>query len=82
VRGLLYPQNPSIELLPTREKKRALAVVTGVGALIGLGPKAGFDVRARYNLVLGELRPYYLWGIDKAYPFLLIDLGAGIKFFL
>ena len=82
VRGLKYPPDPTTELQPTREKKRALAIVTGVGVLIGLGPKAGLDIRARYNFVLGELRPYYSWGIDKAYPFHLIDLGAGIKFFL
>jgi hypothetical protein len=82
VGGLRYPLNPAIELVSTREKKRALAIVTGVGAMIGLGPKAGLDLRARYNLVLGELRPYFQWGIDKAYPFHLIDLGAGIKFFL
>ena len=44
-----------------------------------LSDKAALDVRVRNNLVMGELRPFELWGVKKTFPFNLIDVGVGLK---
>jgi hypothetical protein len=44
--------------------------------------RAALDLRVRYNFVLGELRPFAVWGIEKTSFFHLLDVGAGLKFYI
>ena len=78
--GAGAPPDQNILLEPINDTRTAFSASFGGGVQIGLGDKAALDVRARYNIVMGELRPFLVWGIEKTYPFNLIDIGAGIKF--
>ena len=66
---------------PTHDRRVAVTFGGGMGYQIFAGATAAVDLRARYSLVLGELRPFGLWGIDKTHPFHLFDIGLGLKFF-
>ena len=65
----------------THDSREAVALSGGIGYQIFTGGKAAVDLRARYSLVLGELRPFGLWGIERTHPFHLFDIGLGLKFF-
>ncbi|MDE2799340.1 MAG: outer membrane beta-barrel protein [Gemmatimonadota bacterium] len=78
--GAGAPPDPTILLEPINDTRTAFSASFGGGVQIGMGDKAALDLRARYNIVMGELRPFLVWGIEKTYPFNLIDIGAGIKF--
>ncbi len=78
--GAGAPPDPTILLEPIDDTRTAFSASFGGGVQIGMGDKAALDVRLRYNIVMGELRPFLIWGIEKTYPFNLIDIGAGIKF--
>ncbi len=78
--GAGAPPDPTILLEPIDDTRTAFSASFGGGVQIGMGDKAALDVRLRYNIVMGELRPFLIWGIEKTYPINLIDIGAGIKF--
>jgi opacity protein-like surface antigen len=78
--GAGAPPDPTILLEPIDDTRTAFSASFGGGVQIGMGDKAALDVRVRYNIVMGELRPFLIWGIGKTYPFNLIDIGVGIKF--
>lgn len=65
---------------PVADTRTAYSASFGGGLMFGLGEKAAIDVRTRYNIVFGELRPFLAWGIEKTFPFNLIDVGVGLKF--
>lgn len=65
---------------PITDTRTAFSTNLGGGVQIGLGNKAALDLRVRYNIVMGELRPFLVWGVEKTFPFNLIDVGVGIKF--
>ena len=70
----------TILLEPVSDTRTSFSASFGGGVLVPLGQKAAFDVRVRYNLVMGELRPFLIWGVEKTFPFNLIDVGVGLKF--
>lgn len=75
------------DILPQVTMPRQEDTRTAVTAALGLGLEAhltqtiALDVRARYHFIIGELRPYDAWGLNKAFPLQLFDLGAGFKFY-
>ena len=92
VSGLIYPAqtpsgpgappDPNILLEPVEDTRTAMSVNLGGGAQFFIGERVALDLRVRYNLVIGELRPFAVWGIQKTNTFHLLDLGAGLKFYI
>ena len=90
VSGLIYaaqiptgpnaPPNTSLLQEPINDTRTSFSTNFGGGLQFGLGGKAALDLRVRYNIVMGELRPFLVWDVEKTFPFNLIDLGVGIKF--
>lgn len=87
VSGLIYPGqskaplNPALKLNPSRDRRTALTVSVGAGLEVFASKAFAFDLRGRYNFVLGELRPFEDWGIKKAASLNMIDVGAGLKLY-
>ena len=79
VSGLVFPEDTSLEIEPSNDTRTAASANFGGGVQIALGSKVALDLRARYNLVVGELRPFLAWGVEHTFPFSLIDIGAGLK---
>jgi opacity protein-like surface antigen len=76
------PLNTALVLQPQIDTKTVLTVNFGYGIQAFLGDRVALDLRARYNLVVGDLRPMYDWGIkSKTFPMHLFDVGAGLKFY-
>ena len=88
VSGLIFPEqggatlDKTLELEAIDDTRTALGVNGGVGVQIFFSPKAALDLRVRYNVIIGELRPFLNWGVKKTHPFHLFDIGAGLKFYL
>ena len=90
VSGLIFPgQIPSGPAAPPdatiiqesiNDTRTSFSASFGAGVLFGVGDNAAIDLRLRYNVVMGELRPFLVWGVEKTYPFNLIDVGVGFKF--
>lgn len=90
VSGLIYaaqvptgpnaPPDPTLLQEPINDTRTSFSANFGGGLMFGLGNKAAIDLRVRYNLVMGELRPFLVWGVEKTFPFNLVDVGVGIKF--
>ena len=55
--GAGAPPDPTILLEPINDTRTAFSASFGGGVQIGMGDKAALDVRVRYNIVMGELRP-------------------------
>jgi hypothetical protein len=85
VSGLIFPEqvaatlDPNFQLEPTEDTRTALGVNFGIGVQYFFSDKVALDIRGRYNLIMGELRPFELWGVKKTFPFNLIDIGMGLK---
>jgi hypothetical protein len=85
--GLVYPGqsrtplNTAITMAPARDRRTALTVSVGAGFELFASEAFAFDLRGRYNFVLGELRPFEDWGISKAPSLNMIDIGVGLKFY-
>lgn len=87
VSGLVFPGqtgnaiDPSLKLNPYEDKWAALTFSMGGGVSLVRSAQFLLDVRARYNLILGEIRPLEDWGLKKAFPLQAIDLAVGFKYF-
>ena len=74
------PPDPTVIQEPINDTRTSFSANFGGGVQFGLGDKAALDLRVRYNVVMGELRPFLVWGVEKTFPFNLIDIGVGFKF--
>lgn len=87
VSGLVFPGQTGTTLdtslvLPAYEDDwPALTMTFGVGASIVTSARFLIDVRGRYNIILGELRPLEDWGLLKTFPLQAFDLVVGFKYF-
>jgi hypothetical protein len=86
--GLIYPGqttqplDTTLRLQDQVDTQTALSVNGGLGVEAFVFDNVAVDMRARYHMVLGELRPYFDWGYDKkAVPLQLFDVGAGLKIY-
>jgi len=86
-KNLIYPAqttttlNTSFYLDPQVDKRTTIAADVGVGLEGFLTDNISVDVRARFNAVIGELRPMLFYNIKQAWPLTLFDVGAGLKFY-
>jgi len=76
------PLNPAIVLQPQIDQRTALSLNFGFGAQAFVLNNMAVDLRARYNIAIGDLRPMLAWGIEeKTFPLQMLDLGVGLKFY-
>jgi len=53
----------------------------GGGAEVMMSNTASLDVRARYHLIIGELRQMDAYNVKRAYPLHYVDIGVTMKFY-
>lgn len=87
VSGLVFPGqsgtslDTTIHLPKTEEKTAALTFSFGGGVSIVGSDRFMFDLRLRWNVIMGEIRPLEDWGLEKVFPMQAVDLTAGLKYF-
>jgi opacity protein-like surface antigen len=88
VRGLIYPKQLTAPLDQTRQLEPFSDTRTALGANVGFGVE-GFisdnisvDLRGRYNVLMGELRPMEAWGLEgQTFPMQFWNLRGGMRFY-
>jgi hypothetical protein len=86
ISGLIYPgqrfEPLDADLLidPRRDDH------TSIGANLGLGMSVmqggyGLDLRARYHLIMGDLRSMDAWGLESVFPMGLVDVRTAFKLY-
>ena len=86
ISGLIYPGqqgaslNPDLLIEPREDAHTSLGVNLGVGMAVVHG-HFGLDVRARYHLILGDLRPMEAWGLKSVFPMGMVDVRTAFKFY-
>jgi len=68
-------------MTPAQDTQTALSANLGFGMEAFITSSVALDVRARYNFIIGELRPFEDWKLQKVFPLQLFDLSAGLKFY-
>jgi opacity protein-like surface antigen len=88
VRGLIYPGqktaplNMGLLLEPFSDTQTALGANFGIGVEAFIFENIAVDLRGRYNVLLGELRPMEAWGLKgQTFPMQFWNLRAGVKFY-
>jgi hypothetical protein len=74
-------QMPAVVMTPSQDTQTALSANLGFGMEAFITNSVALDVRARYNFVIGELRPFEDWKLQKVFPLQLFDLSTGLKFY-
>jgi opacity protein-like surface antigen len=74
-------QIPAVVMSPAQDTQTALSATLGFGLESFVSSSMALDIRARYNFVIGELRPFEDWKLQKVFPLQLIDVSAGLKFY-
>lgn len=88
VSGLIFPGQVGHQidaqsmLEPTQDTDVALSINTGLGFYHRTSERFLIDFRLRWNVLMGELRPYEDWGLKKAFPIQCLNLMVGFKYFL
>jgi hypothetical protein len=90
VTGLIWPGQVGNQikadaqsmLEPTRDTDAALSINTGLGFYHRTSERFLVDFRVRWNVSMGELRPYEDWGLKKTFPIQSLNLMIGLKYFL
>jgi hypothetical protein len=76
------PLDPTVVLQPQIDQRTALSLNFGFGVQAFILNNMAIDLRARHNIVAGDLRPMQAWGVtEKTFPLQLLDVGAGLKFY-
>lgn len=75
------PLDTTLVLHPFSDTRTALSFNLGLGAQAFIIENWALDVRARYNMVIGELREVVQYNIGHTFPIQLFDMSAGIKFY-
>ncbi len=88
VQGLIFPGQKSEPLDQTLQIEPFSDTRTALGANMGLGVEAfafdniSVDLRVRYNVLLGELRPMEAWGLSgQTFPLQFWNLRGGLRFY-
>jgi len=87
VSGLIYPGqktkplDPDVKLEPFSDTRKALGANLGLGVEAFVTSNVSIDLRARYNFIVGELRPMEAWGLKRVFPIQSADVGACVKFY-
>ena len=66
----------------TVDEDVALSINTGLGFYRRTSDQFLVDFRIRWNVSMGELRPYEDWDLKKTFPIFSFNLMVGIKYFM
>ncbi len=66
----------------TVDEDVALSINTGLGFYRRTSDQFLVDFRIRWNVSMGELRPYEDWELKKTFPIFSFNLMVGIKYFM
>ena len=87
-RNFIYPNQKAEPLDVTLVMQPQIDTRVALSGHLGLGMQAfawdnvALDVRARYHIMMGDIRPMYDWGVEtKTFPMMLFDVGVGLKFY-
>lgn len=72
---LKYVMDPQID------QRYTLAADVGFGLEGFITDNLSVDVRGRYNLVIGQLRPMLFYNVNETWPIMLFDVGVGFKIY-
>jgi hypothetical protein len=76
------PLDVSVVLPLQIDARAALSAHAGFGVQAFAFDKIAVDLRARYHIVMGDVRPMIAFGVEKkTFPIQLLDLVAGLKFY-
>ena len=76
----LEPLDQTLQLDTVEDDHTALGVNFGLGTTIRQD-RYGLDVRLRYHLILGDLRPMEAWGLDNVFPITMVDFRTSFKMY-
>jgi len=79
--GITKTLDPTKLMDPQVDKRVALDANIGAGVEAFITDSWAIDVRARYNFIVGEIRPMLLWNLERIFPIQFVDIGAGMKFY-
>ena len=86
VSGMIYPGQPvepldtSLLLQPQSDDHTPLGATLGLGITVRQN-RFGLDVRARYHMILGDLRPMEAWNVEEVFPISVVDLRTTFKMY-
>jgi opacity protein-like surface antigen len=75
------PIDLTLVMDPQVDQRYTLGADFGVGLEAFVTDNLSFDLRGRYNFVVGELRPMLFYEQDRTRPLQLVDFGVGMKFY-
>jgi len=84
VSGLLWPAQKDalvLQLPAYTDQQYAFGATLGLGVEAFIIDNVAVDIRARYNFVVGQLRPLEDWGLKETFPLQTLDIGGGLKFY-
>ncbi len=83
--GLIFPGqtgnslNASTVMEPDGDVRTTIGINLGLGLAFQTSDRFAIDLRARYHIIIGQLRPMEAWGLKSVYPFQALDLGLRLK---
>ena len=89
VSGLIWPgqvgtaikTDAQSMLEPIKDYETALSMNIGLGVYFKTSDHFAVDLRARWNLSMGQLRPFEDWGILQTFPIQSVNVMVGFKYF-
>jgi hypothetical protein len=86
ISGLIYPGqrieplDADLLLDPQRDDHTSIGANLGLGMTVTQGAY-GLDLRARYHLIMGDLRSMEAWGLKSVFPIGLVDVRTAFKIY-
>ena len=90
VSDLIFPGQPdlgaglddTLVLKPFKDTDVAWGFHVGVGAEVLMNDRTGLDVRGRWHMMVGELRPLEAYGMARTFPMGYFDFGISLKHYI
>lgn len=90
VSGLIFAGQPNLgggidttlELAPFDDTDVAWGFNVGLGVEILASGRAAVDARARWNLLIGELRQLESYGVARTFPLHYFEIGLSVKYYV
>ncbi|MBN1350060.1 hypothetical protein JXJ21_11665 [candidate division KSB1 bacterium] len=86
VENLIYPGqasrplDTSLKLPAITDEQVALSANLGIGLDIPVSRKISLDLRLRYHLIMGTIRPFEDWEMEEVFPLQMFDSGLSIQY--
>ena len=76
----LQPLDQALMLDPQEDEHTALGANFGLGMTV-VQDRFGLDIRGRYHIILGDLRPLEAWGVESVFPITMLDFRTTFKLY-